>query len=460
MDFLLNGMQNPFSGNPLGAHATLDVAPDRDQGRPVSAAGTLLDLAPRRPKHFNVKYASQAALDRRTNYNCAWVDFARAAAALCVVVSHVRPFVFVDFTATPRPGWASKAFYFATGLGHQAVIVFFVLSGFLVGGYVYAAVAEGRWSWSEYFAKRLIRLLTVLVPALVLTAVWDRIGITLTHSPLYFGGLSNWYHSGPILSEQNDIYSFSVFSMNILFLQTTNAVGLGTIPTFGTNGPLWSLANEFWYYILFPLIFVPLSLPKLKAESRLTMLMSAAILCIVLPKTMVLSGTIWLLGVAAFVFNRNVTLGRTAYKVAGWISAVSTAVAIWVARTNEPGLESDFCVGAAFSALLVSLARSGFGDGLVVRMSRRMARFSYTLYLTHFPLAALMACWLLENRRVQPSPEAFLVFGSMVVLLLIYAYGVSLLFENNTQAVHTYFNRLLAKGPTAPAGALTPRGGH
>ena len=35
--------------------------------------------------------------------------------------------------------------------------------------------------------------------------------------------------------------------MNAFFLQTI--VG----PTFGSNGPLWSLAYEWWYYVLFPL---------------------------------------------------------------------------------------------------------------------------------------------------------------------------------------------------------------
>lgn len=28
---------------------------------------------------------------------------------------------------------------------------------------------------------------------------------------------------------------------------------MGDVPIFGSNGPLWSLANEFWYYVLFSL---------------------------------------------------------------------------------------------------------------------------------------------------------------------------------------------------------------
>ena len=39
-----------------------------------------------------------------------------------------------------------------------------------------------------------------------------------------------------------------------------NMFGLQTIlvPSFGGNFPLWSLANETWYYILFPLLVLVL----------------------------------------------------------------------------------------------------------------------------------------------------------------------------------------------------------
>ena len=37
----------------------------------------------------------------------------------------------------------TKVFYLATGLGHQAVMIFFVLSGFLVGGSVITAFQPG-----------------------------------------------------------------------------------------------------------------------------------------------------------------------------------------------------------------------------------------------------------------------------------------------------------------------------
>jgi peptidoglycan/LPS O-acetylase OafA/YrhL len=57
------------------------------------------------------------------------------------------------------------------------VIVFFVLSGFLVGGSVIKAHRQGQWRWTGYLSRRLSRLWIVIVPALLLTLFWDSIGL-------------------------------------------------------------------------------------------------------------------------------------------------------------------------------------------------------------------------------------------------------------------------------------------
>jgi hypothetical protein len=68
------------------------------------------------------------------NHRLVHLDCLRGLAALLVVVEHLRAFLFVPFPQVVSPGVITKAFYLVTGLGHQAVMIFFVLSGFLVGG--------------------------------------------------------------------------------------------------------------------------------------------------------------------------------------------------------------------------------------------------------------------------------------------------------------------------------------
>ena len=62
------------------------------------------------------------------------IDYFRGIASLLVVLSHIREILFgvADLTNI-----LYYPFYFITGLGHESVMIFFVISGFLVGGRLY-----------------------------------------------------------------------------------------------------------------------------------------------------------------------------------------------------------------------------------------------------------------------------------------------------------------------------------
>jgi peptidoglycan/LPS O-acetylase OafA/YrhL len=180
------------------------------------------------------------------------LDWARALAALAVCVSHIRNLLLQDYT--PGLGAAGKAFYFVTNYGHSAVIVFFVLSGFFVGGSVLRASGESRFSWGSYLADRGTRLWIVLLPALVVTLLWDKTGLLLGHGGFYAGTEGNADQTANVASQ----LGLATFICNGAFLQTI------VCPTYGSNGPLWSLANEFWYYLWFPAL-LGLALPLNRA---------------------------------------------------------------------------------------------------------------------------------------------------------------------------------------------------
>ena len=63
-----------------------------------------------------------------------WLDLLRGLSALVVCLGHLRNAILVDGSDLIHPSITLKAFYFITGFGHQAVMVFFVLSGYFVGG--------------------------------------------------------------------------------------------------------------------------------------------------------------------------------------------------------------------------------------------------------------------------------------------------------------------------------------
>jgi peptidoglycan/LPS O-acetylase OafA/YrhL len=169
------------------------------------------------------------------------VDVLRGLAAFLVMISHARNFILVDF-GEGAPSIFRAIFYLATGLGHFSVVIFFVLSGFLISQSVSRIDRRDPDSVLAYVIARCTRLWVVLLPALLLTAFWDCLAKSLTHSGFYHGEMQ-YFHSGPRGPIELDILTFIE---NAAFLQTI--VG----PVYGSNTPLWSLACEFWYYLAFP----------------------------------------------------------------------------------------------------------------------------------------------------------------------------------------------------------------
>ena len=353
-----------------------------------------------------------------------------------VALSHLRAFVFVDFSTLNHPSLVWSGFYFVTGFGHQAVMIFFVLSGFLVGGSVISNVRAGKWSWREYAVTRMTRLWIVLIPGLLLTAFWDYFGMITTHSSFYDGTMSLTYNSGP--SANPSRYSVMTFLGNLTFLQTVVA------PTFGTNGPLWSLANEFWYYFLFPLLFFAIT-AKSRLVAKLSCAAVALFLCYMLPIGLLTYGLIWLFGVAAFVLHTRFALSRLYRSVLLAFSAMLLAAMLILSRASAVGAYSDFAIGLAFAAMLLPLGQLRQASDIVARPSRLMAEFSYTLYVVHFPLAAFLACYALNNQRFIPNLSTSIIFIGILAVALFYSFGVYLLFEKNTRSVRKMILRSIPK---------------
>ena len=374
-----------------------------------------------------------SSLKTKRNY---WqLDLVRGLAALAVVAGHLRAFMFLDFGQTVDLGSAWRVFYFMTGLGHQAVVVFFVLSGFLVGGHVIAQNQNGTWSWESYLFRRLTRLWVVLLPALFLTAFWDTIGMTLTGSELYQGGLANYYHSTPGPEDSDKIYTFRTFLGNVFFLQTI------VVPSFGTNGPLWSLAYEFWYYILFPLVAVSILSRRTHVFPKLAMLTGAALVALSLPTDVVASGLMWLQGVLLYVLNRSISLPRPIYRALGAVSACLLVWSLAATRGAVPSLPGDLLVGGSFTLLLWSMLHSKFSNAILEIASSRIAAISFTMYLVHFPFAAALSCLVIHNERFTPSLQALAFFLIAIGTVLIYSAGLYYLAERKTSDVQMWLQR-------------------
>jgi peptidoglycan/LPS O-acetylase OafA/YrhL len=157
----------------------------------------------------------------------------RGLAGLAVAAGHLRARVYPGFGSVADPTLAFEVFAFLTGFAHLAIVVFFVLSGWLAGGGLLDRFGSPG-AMRLYAIGRVIRLWIVLVPAYA--------------AMLLFAACVGWLDaSSPDLGASGD-YSAGAFIGNLLGLQTL------AVPRFGGNYPLWTLANGTWYYLLFPLL--------------------------------------------------------------------------------------------------------------------------------------------------------------------------------------------------------------
>jgi peptidoglycan/LPS O-acetylase OafA/YrhL len=183
-----------------------------------------------------------------------WFDFIRGCAALAVFIGHARVLFLSSIVA--EIGLVSKTRVSpalttteSISCSHQAVIIFFVVSGYFVGGSVIRGLRSNTWSSTDYIIQRLTRLWTVLVPALALTTLLDLTGISIFGTDGIYGAPLGQRMVFPNILDRLTI---ETFISNLCFIQVIAA------PTYGTNSPLWTLAYEFWFYLSFPFLAMAL----------------------------------------------------------------------------------------------------------------------------------------------------------------------------------------------------------
>lgn len=341
--------------------------------------------------------------------------------------------MFTDFGTQDHPGLLERLFYFFTGFGHSAVMIFFVMSGFLVGGKVLDRLAQGRFDWQKYGVDRISRLYAVYVLALLLGGGLDYLGYH------YFNqfGLYNQTFTGRIAVINHDFQqnlTLPVFAVNLAMCQTI----LG--PVFGSNGPLWSLANEFWYYLAGPIFFMILF--KSRVGSRIAGAVGLAAVVWFLPAPILIYALVWLMGAALYIIN-----GRRLLPL--WLSLVLFAFCFSVARLQWLAVTylTDFLTGISF-ALVINSAAGGWR--LPGRdWSRALAGFSYSVYLCHFPFVIFMLSVLYQTTglglRMHPAGLTGGLFLLALTLAYLWCFLISLVTERQTYRIRGWIGRGLGR---------------
>lgn len=359
------------------------------------------------------------------------LDLLRGIAAQLVVINHMRATYFVDFAETAARDPVTVLFYIITGFGHQAVIIFFVVSGFLVGGAGWRAYAARNWQPVSFFLRRLARLWIVLFPALILTLSVDTIGRSMAPS-LYLGEYFSLYTSGPSpLSNLEAGESFCAFLGNMFFLQTIE------VPVYGTNSPLWSLANEFWYYVCF-IGGLTVAASNQHMAVRAACLAGLVYLLIYLPVHILIPGLVWVAGAAVAVGLQQAhgrRFGFIAVIAANLVFLGSMLAARIGAFSNIGAMGSDIVTGIATALFVMVIAHRARLPKPIARFAFFISEYSYTVYLIHFPILMLVAAVFFQGTQVTLSTTSLALFGGIYLGVNLLAYLFYLGFEARTVKV-------------------------
>ena len=308
----------------------------------------------------------------------AYLDLIRFLAAMVVFVAHAA--------ASDLSGeWLQPADQF----GHLAVIVFFVLSGFVI-----AYVADQReTTLKSYAIARSARLYSVCLPAVFLVPLIDLAGTALDSS-LY---TENWHEDGIA----------KTILLNLLFL---NELWFSRTPLF-SNAAFWSLGYEAWYYILFGAAFY------LRGVARFLFVLLFSLLAG--PKILILL-PVWLFGV--FAYRRSVK-DNTPDPHMRYVFLASLAITVGFICLTEYMNFGDFKL---LEAVHVNAGASAYflrdlALGLLVAFNfvvfskvpeksltwliraqpaiRALAGISFTLYVFHAPLLRFFGAMIEEPNR-------------------------------------------------------------
>ena len=339
-----------------------------------------------------------------------YLDVIRLGAATLVFLSHIGlQAVSGGFL------WQLHAY------GAVAVVIFFVLSGYVV------AFANDRpgVTGQDYFVARLSRMYSVALPAIVLSVLLFELSTSVLPNELVAG----W-----------DIGTLSLHVIaSVLFLN--HAWGLWLEPPLDV--PYWSLSFEMAFYILFGLW--RFSCPGWRIAG-------VVLIAALFGPRIVAMFPMWLLGLWCYRFGQSFSVGRRV----GWLMTVGSAaiiVGLAISRygtgifTGASGMmehspaqiAEDYLVAGLFALHIVGFAAIASDFAWITRF-RRVIRWSagatFSVYLFHHPILLVLSAWL-PWPRPSWAFRAALISGTVVIV-----FALAEITERRRQIWRRLFDRL------------------
>lgn len=327
-----------------------------------------------------------------------YLDFCRFIAAVTVVLAHLIHF------DVAKGDWIR----FLPSNGHDAVILFFVLSGFVI----YYTTQRRHTVLTDYAVSRATRIYSVALPVLLLTVGLDVIGLQF-HPENYTG-----------LYQYQKLHIYVPFHLAFMGEIWTISEQPFTVP------PYWSLGYEVWYYVLFAAFFFYRGWRRVGVFGLLLLFVGYK-LWLLFP--------IWLAGVALYKLGQKIKPSAlvanllfylplplyVAYKHSGLdLQLIALGEQIWPFPGLALGSAAKYLNDYLVCLLVVShlLGAHFVRLGWIMRWQKPivlLASYTFTLYLLHAPIIKTIH----HNFAIDPYSPWTSAGLLVLIAILTYALG-------------------------------------
>lgn len=286
--------------------------------------------------------------------------------------------------------------------GFLGVDIFFVISGFLITGIISKQIVSGKFSFKEFYLRRVKRLLPVAYVTVLFTVI----------------GSAYFLNSVEAATVTSQVVGALTFSINFVLW---NQVGYFDVAA--ASKPLlhmWSLAIEEQFYILFPAI---LAFTPIKAWRHVLAILAtiSLVACVYIAAKdtstafYLLPTRAWelLIGALGALLATNPTAIRCARALL--LPAFAALAILPFVRTGHahPGADAAIVCLATVSILV---GRSALFERLAPKTGLVfLGNISYSLYLVHWPIIVFM-----NNLYIEAVPASVRVFTVALTITLAY----------------------------------------
>lgn len=280
--------------------------------------------------------------------------------------------------------------------GHEAVIIFFVLSGFVI----HLKQSDKNYNFENfkvltYLKKRVIRIYPTLIISFLLC-------IMLDYLSFFFIQIS----FQDIFSK----YSSSSFFFNLFLIPEA--------PIWGYNFPIWSLKHEWFFYLLYPLLLWLSNKHTSFSILVVTGLFASYGLGIRIPYVGTAAYTlmVWSLGcILAFIYKNTNQIK--------WLPCllILSFIYPYIPESNQYYILMDLVFGLIVMGVLsiIILYRQNIVSSILTRFTW-LGTFSYSIYLLHSPFLNFYQTLILNYKHALPYHLWFVFLSIIITIPIIY----------------------------------------